>query len=179
MIVYDLQCHAGAHRFEGWFKSSDDFARQCERGLVTCPHCGSGEVGKALQAPRLARKGNQRSESRTPSREQAPPEQREATPPSAPQPRASAGKSAVAGGALPPEAIEAFTRLARAQAEALKSSRNVGKDFVETARAMHYGEREAEAIHGEASLRDAHELIEEGVSVVPLPFAATTPDKAN
>lgn len=58
MIVYDLEC-AGAHKFEGWFSSSTDFARQQERGLVTCPHCGSDQVGKALMAPRVARKGNQ------------------------------------------------------------------------------------------------------------------------
>ena len=25
MIVFDLECSDGVHRFEGWFKSSDDF----------------------------------------------------------------------------------------------------------------------------------------------------------
>ncbi|WP_295531376.1 DUF1178 family protein, partial [Novosphingobium sp. Chol11] len=28
MIVFDLQCEAAGHLFEGWFKSSDDFASQ-------------------------------------------------------------------------------------------------------------------------------------------------------
>ena len=36
MIVYDLICTL-QHRFEGWFASSDDFARQSERTLVRCP----------------------------------------------------------------------------------------------------------------------------------------------
>jgi hypothetical protein len=35
MIVFDLQCSGGQHRFEGWFASSSDYAQQQERGLVT------------------------------------------------------------------------------------------------------------------------------------------------
>ena len=63
MIVFDLECSGGfaggAHRFEGWFKSSDDFVSQQSRGLIACPHCGSAEIAKAPMAPRLSRKGNQ------------------------------------------------------------------------------------------------------------------------
>ena len=46
MIVYDLCCSPHAHRFEGWFGSSDDFAAQQARGLVTCPICGSSTRGE-------------------------------------------------------------------------------------------------------------------------------------
>ena len=59
MIVFDLECRPVGHRFEGWFGSSDDYVRQQERGLVTCPTCGSAEVGKAVMAPNVGRKGNQ------------------------------------------------------------------------------------------------------------------------
>ena len=38
MIVYDLIC-AQQHRFEGWFASADDFARQREGTLIRCPLC--------------------------------------------------------------------------------------------------------------------------------------------
>lgn len=38
MIVYDLIC-ARQHRFEGWFASADDFARQREGTLIRCPMC--------------------------------------------------------------------------------------------------------------------------------------------
>jgi hypothetical protein len=31
MIVFDLECRDGGHRFEGWFGSSDDFAQQQAR----------------------------------------------------------------------------------------------------------------------------------------------------
>lgn len=161
-IVFDLECRSAQHRFEGWFKSSDDYARQQERGLVACPHCGSADVGKAVQAPRLARKGNQRSE--VPAK--AVPSQPEPAP-------------AVPAAPLPPQAIEVLQKLAVMQAEALKSSRFVGDSFAEDARAMHYGERDAETIHGRASVEQAKELIEEGIALTPLPFPVTPPEQAN
>jgi hypothetical protein len=45
----------------------------------------------------------------------------------------------------------------------------VGPKFPEEARKIHYGETEERHIYGEASLKDAHDLIEEGVEVAPLP----------
>jgi hypothetical protein len=163
MIVYDLECRAGQHRFEGWFKSSDDFSRQQEMGLVTCPDCGSADVGKAIQAPRIGRKGNQRSVPARPRAENP-----------ADEPAAS-----VANVSLPPEAAEMIHKLARMQAEALKSSRYVGENFADDARAMHYGERDTETIHGQATLAEARELAEEGIAVVPLPFPVVPPEQAN
>lgn len=175
MIVYDLQCQEGAHRFEGWFKSSDDFARQQERGLVSCPHCGSSDVVKAVQAPRLARKGNQLPEAPrggpAPRKAPAAPVPAPATPSAPPAP--------VANAPLPPQAVEMMRALATMQAEALKSSRYVGESFVEDARAMHYGEREAEAIHGQATVAEAKELLEEGIGLMPLPFPVVPPESAN
>lgn len=62
MIIFELSCPQ-EHRFEGWFRSAEDFASQQQRGLLTCPHCNSGEVckipagihtahGEALPSPR-------------------------------------------------------------------------------------------------------------------------------
>jgi hypothetical protein len=45
----------------------------------------------------------------------------------------------------------------------------VGPKFPEEARKIHYGETEERQIYGEASLKDAKELIEEGIDVAPLP----------
>lgn len=162
MIVYDLQCGPGGHTFEGWFGSSEDFTRQQERGLVTCPHCGSHEVGKALMAPRLARKGNQL-----------------AAVPAAPAPSATAKPRPMASTPMPPEAVSLMHKLATMQAEALKTSRFVGDSFADDARAMHYGEREAETIHGQATLAEAKELLDEGIAVAPLPFPVVPPEQAN
>jgi hypothetical protein len=45
----------------------------------------------------------------------------------------------------------------------------VGPRFAEEARKIHYGETDERHIYGEASLKEAKELIEEGVDVAPLP----------
>jgi hypothetical protein len=134
MIVFDLACRSAGHRFEGWFSSSDDFASQQQRGLITCPHCGSGDVVKAPMAPSVPRKGNQvaRVVEQQSSHTDVP---------------------VAVNAAMPPEAIKMMKALAKMQAEAIKNSRNAGTAFVEEARSMHYGEREAEQIHGQATLK--------------------------
>lgn len=50
-----------------------------------------------------------------------------------------------------------------------ENAENVGKQFPEEARKIHYGETEERPIYGEATLDEAKELIEEGVDVAPLP----------
>jgi len=171
MIVYDLECRSGGHRFEGWFASSDDFARQQERGLVSCPECGSPQVAKAVQAPRLTRKGNQLPEARRPPTDQSSTAIVSQTPavPAAP----------LAAGPLPPEAADMMRKLLVMQVEALKNSRNVGDKFADEARAMHYGERDTASIHGHATIEDAQDLLEEGIAIMPLPFPVVPPEQAN
>ena len=151
MIVFDLHCAHG-HRFEGWFGSSSDFEDQQARGLVTCPECGSGEVGKAPMAPAVPAKGN-------------------TAPAQAQQP--------VSNKPVPKEVQEAMKALAKAQEKALKNSTWVGKDFAEQSREMHYGERDEVAIHGQASLEEAKALVDEGVPVAPLPFPVAPPEDLN
>jgi len=45
----------------------------------------------------------------------------------------------------------------------------VGPKFPEEARKIHYGEIDERPIYGEATLKEAKELIDEGVEVAPLP----------
>lgn len=154
MIVFDLECRALGHRFEGWFANSGDFAAQQQRGLVSCPHCGSGDVAKAVMAPNVGRKGNQ----------------------TAP---AQASSQAMVGGEMPAEAKELMAKLAAMQAEALKQSRWVGKGFAGESRKMHYGEAETETIHGQATAQEAKDLLDEGIALMPLPFPVAPPDELN
>jgi len=154
MIVFDLACTQG-HRFEGWFGSSGDFEDQRARGLLACPQCGASDVTKAPMAPAVPAKGNNRQEV-------LPPETRP-----------------LANTPMPPEVQKAMAALAKAQAEALKSSTWVGDKFAEETRKMHYGERDEAPIHGQASLAEAKALIEEGVPVAPLPFPVAPPEKLN
>lgn len=169
MIVFDLQCLPHGHRFEGWFGSSEDFARQHERGLVQCPICASDEVEKAVMAPNVGRKGNQL------------PEPPKIVPPAAAAAAPVLPVEAVTNSppVLPPEAAALLRAIATAQAEALKSSRWVGVDFAETARAIHYGEKDAEPIHGQATPEQARELMEEGVEIAPILFPVVPPEQAN
>ncbi len=165
MIVFDLSCEHG-HAFEGWFGSSADFASQKERGLLSCPQCGSPEVAKAPMAPAVPRKGNQVA-ARTD-------EQHVETPISY-----GGEGQAVSNAPMPPEVQAALEKLAEVQAKALKQSKWVGDKFAENARAMHYGERKAEAIHGETSVEEAERLLEEGIEVAPLPFPISRRDELN
>ena len=162
MITFDLECRTAGHRFEGWFGSSDDYARQQERGLVSCPQCGSVDVIKAPMAPNIARKGNQ------------------LTPPSvAPSPSVPAPPQTMSNGVIPPEALKVMQAMAVMQAKALEQSHWVGDRFAAESRAMHYGEAETQAIHGQATIKEAMELLEEGIEVAPLPFPVAPPGEAN
>jgi hypothetical protein len=103
--------------------------------------------------------------------------------------RASARKKKAAAAATAASAPEAAAPLAMAPQEAelrvkLRELRdhikanadNVGEQFPEQARKMHYGEIEHRSIYGDASPTEAKALIEEGVEVMPLPVL---PDDRN
>ena len=49
MIIFELRCAHG-HRFEGWFASGEEFARQQERSLVTCPLCDDARIERLPSA---------------------------------------------------------------------------------------------------------------------------------
>ncbi len=51
----------------------------------------------------------------------------------------------------------------------LDNAENVGRNFAEEARKIHYGEIEERPIYGEATISEAVELTEEGIAVAHLP----------
>lgn len=72
-----------------------------------------------------------------------------------------------------------IARLAELQTEMLKNSRWVGDQFTETARAMHSGEVAPEQVHGSATLEEARSLVDDGISVAPLPLPVMPPSQVN
>jgi hypothetical protein len=44
---------------------------------------------------------------------------------------------------------------------------------------MHYGDAEAQPIHGQASPEEARALAEEGVAIAPILFPIAPPDEVN
>jgi len=156
MKVLDLRCAAG-HGFEGWFASEDDYDSQRERNLLDCPVCGNAEVVRLPSAPRLNLSGA-REPARAPA--QALAHGDEAARTEAPAP---AIDMALHGGAV--------QRFVEAVADLLNSTEDVGSRFAEEARRIHYGESEAKAIRGQATVQEREALADEGIEVFTLPSA--------
>ena len=163
MIIFDLKCAPGGHVFEAWFGSSGDYEQQQARGLVSCPLCGSDDVGKAVMAPSVGAKGNRsRSPAPEPGREES---------------EAKAAPELYSGD---PESVKTMlAAVAAVQRKLLEGSESVGDRFAEEARAIHLGEKEKRAIHGKASRAEAESLIEDGIPVAPLPFPVVEPGEEN
>ena len=62
--------------------------------------------------------------------------------------------------------------IARLRREIEANTDDVGAKFPEVARAIHQGDEPERAIRGRASLAEAKALLEEGVSVMPVPVLA-------
>lgn len=78
------------------------------------------------------------------------------------------------GGASANEMAERMSMMMLALKEHVEENCDyVGDAFAEEARRIHYGETEHRDIYGEATLDEARELIEEGVTVAPLPIRPT------
>ncbi|WP_294391843.1 DUF1178 family protein [uncultured Sphingomonas sp.] len=150
MIVFDLACVQG-HVFEAWFGSSEDYEDQRRRRLLACPICGTERVEKAVMAPNVAPKGNQRRET-LPMRSNTP---------------------------APAEIRAMLAALAKAQAKVLEGSEDVGRRFTQEARAMHEGEADRRPIHGQATHAEAKALAADGVPVMPLPLPIVKPEQAH
>jgi hypothetical protein len=146
MIVFDLACTHG-HRFEGWFASADDYARQNDAGLVRCPACDDVDITRVPSA--RVRTGHAA----------APPVATHA--PENETPAAPANAAPVATG-LPAELVERLREIVR-------NTENVGARFPEEARRIHYDEAPARAIRGQASREEADALRDEGIDFSSLP----------
>jgi hypothetical protein len=149
MIKYALGCSRG-HSFESWFPDSGSYDVQARRGLIACPDCGSTQVSKALMAPAVV--GGKKT----------------------PRP---IEEGAAAPVALLDERQQRLREMARhLRKEIVANTDDVGAKFPEEARAIHDGEAPARSIRGHATAEEARALIEDGVSVLPLPFL---PDEFN
>ena len=144
MIIFELACGHG-HRFEGWFASGEEFTRQQQRSLVTCPVCDDANVERLPSARVSVAKGAARDNA----------------PPAEPAEERSTASDAVAVG-LPTEALVRLREMVR-------NTENVGRRFPEEARKMHYQEVPHRAIRGQASRDEAKALTDEGIEFTSLP----------
>ena len=147
MIRYQLQCEK-EHVFDAWFSNSEAYDKQVKRKLINCPDCGSQDVSKAIMAPNVGVKGNQKDS----------------------VPAATESKSTD----IDPKAAAAQREVMAAMRQLRKvveeNAEYVGPRFAEEARKIHYKEAKEQGIYGEATPNDVKELMDEGIDVHPLPI---------
>jgi hypothetical protein len=143
MIVFDLGC-GNNHRFEGWFTSGEDFERQSEGKLVTCPLCGNANVSRVPHAPHIGSGSKERPAAAGKAAQQ--PHQQ----------YANVGK-------------DMLTRMVE---HILEHTEDVGPAFPEEARKIHYQETPERRIRGTASREEVESLKDEGIEVVALAIPA-------
>jgi hypothetical protein len=139
LIVLDLECEQG-HGFEGWFASTTAFEHQLAQDLISCPNCGAVHVVRRPSAPYV----RTRSDSALAGEKQMP----------------SANRVSIEGLA------EHLVAHLRSTARGLE---DVGERFADEARRIHYGDAESRGIRGKANGQELRELLEEGISVLPIP----------
>ncbi|MFM1925704.1 MAG: hypothetical protein RIT44_1510 [Pseudomonadota bacterium] len=163
MKVLDLQCSQG-HSFEGWFGSQGDYDSQRARGMVTCPACNDSDIVKKLSAPRLnlghAAAANPVSASTEAQGDAAWQSSAGAPPPATPSLTSSDVRSV--------QQLQAV--MLQMVRQVMAHTEDVGPQFAEEARKMHYGEKQERSIRGQATREETEALIEEGIDVVPLPL---------
>jgi hypothetical protein len=143
MVIYNLVCKK-KHAFEGWFPSFEDFQKQADKKLISCPTCGTTKVEKVPHACAVHVK-----------KEQPVPTVKKQAESPAPE--------------APPSPAEFKEMLLRVHHYVRQNFEDVGPRFAEEAKQIHKGEAEERPIHGTATIKEAKELAEEGVPFLPLP----------
>ena len=147
-IICDKQ-----HEFSSYFKDRATCDRMMAQAMIDCPHCGSNQVRHGLNAPHVQ---------------------------STKQDEAGHNLSSLAEknadgamAAVPPLLDKKLLELKKQLCEHIaKNYDDVGFDFAETAKKMHYGETTAKNIYGKMTAEDAHNLADQGIGFSPLPFMA-------
>jgi len=142
MIVYQLRCSNG-HEFEAWFRDSGTYEMQAKDGDVACPQCGDIHVCKALMAPNIS-----------PSRKRQP---------------VSADENDRAEKRAREVAEKILDAVGNIRSHVEKNFDDVGDQFADEAKRIHYGEAEERGIFGEATDTEAEELDDEGIEFYRLP----------
>jgi len=169
MIVFNLQCDR-THRFEGWFANHASFEDQRHRGLVECPVCGTRHIEKLLSAPRVNRGVGRIERQSTVQRGSIGELCEQATEFEERDPSAALLEQT-------PEQALAQSIWLKLVRHVVETTEDVGTQFAEEARRIHYREAPERGIRGQTSVEEARMLADEGIDVVsfPLPVAFKGP----
>ena len=136
VIKYNLICK-NEHEFEAWFSKGSDFDLQSKKGLISCPHCATTHVEKAIMAPAISTSRKKQAMRETQAKSQR----------------------------LMNSIVDKIRR------EIAEKCENVGDNFADEARSIHYGESPERGIYVQTTPQEASDLREEGIEVAPLPEA--------
>ena len=152
MVIYDLLC-SSHHQFEGWFRSGEDYLGQKEQGLLSCPICDSIDIKKIPTASYISTgKPRQKTEEKQEPKDI---------------------KASIHQEVIPKALYDKFRQYLE------KHTEDVGTQFAEEAKKIHYGEAERRNIRGQATIEEVVELREEGIEAVTLPKEVLTSKKLN
>jgi hypothetical protein len=156
MKVFNLSC-TNQHTFEGWFGSEAAYQTQLADGLLECPFCTSHAITRLPSAPRL-NMGKSAAPIQTATEVAAPTS-------TSPQPSSQHQSE-------PPSQATRQGLWIKAVQHVLAHTEDVGPQFAQEVRRMHYGETKHRPVRGQASESDKLDLQEEGIEVLSLPLPA-------
>ena len=163
MKVYNLSCSFD-HRFEGWFASEEDCLTQQANGMLACPLCNSTTITRMPSAPHIAKSHAKEAQVQSSA---------------ASSPLA---KASLTDNQLNQNEVAAVTHADHSQLEAqvqaaflngmrelMSRSEDVGSEFANEARRIHYKESPERSIRGHTTADEAESLREEGIEILSLP----------
>jgi hypothetical protein len=148
MIIFELIC-SRHHRFEGWFSSHDDFARQKETHALACPVCATTRIEK-LPIANVKKSDSVANAKKSDST------------------ATDIVPTGVPNNQTPQQNVE--LALSQLIEQVLRHTEDVGAAFPVEARKIHYQEAPARGIRGIANRAEVEGLLDEGIEVVPLPI---------
>ncbi len=150
MIIYDLDCE-NAHRFEGWFRSAQDFDQQLAQHLISCPQCESQRVRRVPSAVAIGSQGGEREHSGL---------EGSAT---------SSGAASGSAAAMAAGNADVLTMCRQLIKAVVEHTEDVGDAFASEARKIHYQEAPERPIRGQATADECDALRDEGIEIFSLP----------
>ena len=160
MILFDIKCSDG-HIFEAWFQNNEAYEQQIDNDLVECPLCGCTKTSKSLMSPNISAKGEIIREAYQSEQDS---EDHKVT-----VSAHSNSSKEVSSDDVKRALDHMHNTMSKFRRQVEKSCEYVGDDFADEARKIHAGESEKRGIHGETTISETEELLEEGIDILPVP----------
>ena len=157
-MKFNLRCNLD-HDFEGWFPNKDELLKQIGKGLVECPYCGTINVKKTLSSPNISTKSNKKIADTTKNLNSSSSKLQDVN-------DNFESKNTVFNNY---ELRKIYKNL---QKTIEKEFTNVGSNFANEARKIHYGEKKPKNIYGKCSESERVDLEKEGVDFASIPWVS-------